>query len=71
MFTQVSDATVWKEVIRKQKALKNENIDLSEEKLVDVKSNVYSFGLLLLEIITGRLPYSDDEFSLLNLVSYN
>jgi len=64
---KVSDATVWKEVIRKEKTLEKENIDHSEVKLVDVKSNMYSFGMLLLEIITGRLPYSEDEFSLLNL----
>ncbi|KAJ4771193.1 Protein kinase family protein [Rhynchospora pubera] len=63
---KVSEDSVWKEVIRKDKALGNENNYYSEEKAVDVKSNIYSFGMLLLEIITGRLPYSDDFF-LLNL----
>ncbi|KAJ3685158.1 hypothetical protein LUZ61_014322 [Rhynchospora tenuis] len=63
---KVSEDSVWKEVIRKDKLLGNENNDYFEEKAVDVKSNIYSFGMLLLEIITGRLPYSA-EFSLLNL----
>ncbi|GMH30466.1 hypothetical protein Nepgr_032309 [Nepenthes gracilis] len=32
----------------------------------DRESNVYSFGVLLLEIISGRLPYSEEQGSLVN-----
>ncbi|XVF40320.1 hypothetical protein PTKIN_Ptkin01aG0104100 [Pterospermum kingtungense] len=28
---------------------------------VDIEVNVYSFGILLLEIISGKLPYSDEQ----------
>lgn len=34
--------------------------------LADTETNVYSFGILLLEIISGKLPYSEEQGSLLN-----
>ncbi|XP_022140198.1 protein MALE DISCOVERER 2-like [Momordica charantia] len=34
--------------------------------LADPESNVYSFGVLLLEIISGKLPYSEDQGPLVN-----
>ncbi|CAK9327509.1 unnamed protein product [Citrullus colocynthis] len=34
--------------------------------LADPESNVYSFGVLLLEIISGKLPYSDEQGPLVN-----
>lgn len=37
---------------------------------VDPADNVYSFGMLLLEIISGKLPYSPEEGSLENLVRF-
>lgn len=36
--------------------------------LADPESNVYSFGVLLLEIISGKLPYSEDQGPLVNWV---
>ncbi|KAL8138758.1 hypothetical protein V2J09_004759 [Rumex salicifolius] len=37
-----------------------------EERHLDMKGNVYAFGVLLLEIISGRPPYSKDNGSLLD-----
>lgn len=34
--------------------------------LADPESNVYSFGVLLLEIISGKLPYSEEQGPLVN-----
>ncbi|GAB4831419.1 hypothetical protein Ancab_005430 [Ancistrocladus abbreviatus] len=34
--------------------------------LAEPESNAYSFGVLLLEIISGRLPYSEEQGSLVN-----
>ncbi|KAL9233985.1 hypothetical protein vseg_008912 [Gypsophila vaccaria] len=35
----------------------------------DPRENVYDFGILLLEVITGRLPYSEQEGSLIDWAS--
>ncbi|KAA8515098.1 hypothetical protein F0562_018115 [Nyssa sinensis] len=34
--------------------------------LADLETNVYSFGLLLLEIISGKLPYTKEQGTLVN-----
>lgn len=36
--------------------------------LADPESNVYSFGVLLLEIISGKLSYSEEQGPLVNWV---
>lgn len=36
--------------------------------MTDPKTNVYDFGELLLEIISGKLPYSEEQGTLVNLV---
>lgn len=38
--------------------------------LADPETNVYSFGILLLEVISGKSPYSERE-SLLSWVNLN
>ena len=35
----------------------------------DPETNIYGFGILLLEIISGKLPYSEEQGSLVNWVS--
>lgn len=35
----------------------------------DLESNVYDFGILLLEIISGKLRHSEEQGSLVNWVS--
>lgn len=39
-------------------------------KAADTRQNVYEFGILLLETITGRLPYSEEQGSLVDWVSF-
>ncbi|EPS72054.1 hypothetical protein M569_02703, partial [Genlisea aurea] len=47
---KIGDIYFWEEFIRKRK----------KEADADAEANVYSFGLLLLEIISGRDPSSED-----------
>jgi len=37
--------------------------------LADPETNVYSLGILLIEIISGKSPYSEEKESLLNWVN--
>lgn len=37
---------------------------------IDLESNIYSFGIILLEMITGRLPYSEKEGSIEDWASH-
>lgn len=53
---KISDFGFWNEVTATK--MGPGNTQLLETPLVDPESNVYSFGLILFEIITGRLPYS-------------
>ncbi|KAF8394880.1 hypothetical protein HHK36_018817 [Tetracentron sinense] len=43
--------------------------ELSDTPSADPESNVYSFGVILFEMITGRLPYSADNDSLVDWAS--
>ncbi|XP_057433004.1 protein MALE DISCOVERER 2 isoform X2 [Lotus japonicus] len=38
----------------------------SDHSRVDLETNVYNFGVLLLEIISGKLPYSEEQGNLVN-----
>ncbi|XP_006645618.1 protein MALE DISCOVERER 2 isoform X2 [Oryza brachyantha] len=62
---KVADVSVWKEVATKAKAAKEESRSRSESP-PDLASNVYCFGALLIEIISGRLPEADDQESMCN-----
>lgn len=39
--------------------------------LPDVETDVYNFGVLLLEIVSGRLPYSEEQGHLSNWVNHS
>ncbi|KAF9621331.1 hypothetical protein IFM89_019417 [Coptis chinensis] len=67
---KISDINFWADVAAKSKLSRNDNLEHSElPPLADPETNVYSFGLLLLEIISGKLPYSDKKGSLVNWAS--
>jgi hypothetical protein len=61
--------SVWKEVYSEGNMPKNDDfVDHHEPVAVDTAGNVCSFGLLMLEIISGKPPYSEHQGSLTNLV---
>ncbi|KAL2253146.1 UNVERIFIED_CONTAM: Protein MALE DISCOVERER 2, partial [Sesamum indicum] len=65
---KIADISFWAELVGK---LKNTNtVDTESAHSVqrphaDVETNIHSFGILLLEIITGRPPYSEEEGNLM------
>ncbi|XP_061351710.1 probable inactive receptor-like protein kinase At3g56050 [Gastrolobium bilobum] len=65
---KISDLSCPKEIASAEtKAEGREHIDMP---LASPQSNVYNFGVLLFEIVTGRLPYSVDNGSLENWASH-
>lgn len=56
---KISDFSFWNDAT----AIKmgSASMELLESPSADPESNVYSFGLILLEMITGRIPYSMDN----------
>ncbi|XP_064960039.1 protein MALE DISCOVERER 2-like isoform X2 [Musa acuminata AAA Group] len=65
---KVADFNVWKEIIAKGKTHGAEDLDDSETVSADPASNVYSFGILLLEIVSGKVPHTGEQDSLFNLL---
>uniref|UniRef100_A0A0D9WJN4 Protein kinase domain-containing protein n=1 Tax=Leersia perrieri TaxID=77586 RepID=A0A0D9WJN4_9ORYZ len=63
---KIADLSVWHEVVSKGR-MSTTNDDQNETISSGLAENVYSFGILLLEIISGKLPYSENEGSLVNL----
>jgi hypothetical protein len=43
--------------------------DPAEDKQADIQANTFAFGVILLEIISGRLPYCKDKGYLVDWVS--
>jgi hypothetical protein len=58
---QLTDMSVWTEVMRKRNMSKDGVTDLMVSTLADCAMNIYTFGLVLLEIVSGRQPDRDDE----------
>ncbi|CAK9164174.1 unnamed protein product [Ilex paraguariensis] len=64
---KISDFSFWNEVTAAK--IGSATMGLLETQSANPESNVYSFGLILLEIITGRLPYSVDSGSVVDWAS--
>lgn len=63
---KVCDICIWKELVARRKKSMDEDNDPSNSPCPDSKGNVYNFGMLLLETISGKLQYSNEEGSILN-----
>lgn len=64
---KIADVGFWAELVAKSKNPGENESEHSElPPLADVETNVYSFGMLLLETISGKLPYSEDQGLLMN-----
>ncbi|GER31797.1 leucine-rich repeat protein kinase family protein [Striga asiatica] len=64
---KIADVGFWLELMVKSKNKGESESDHSElPPLADVETNVHSFGILLLEIISGMLPHSAENGNLAN-----
>lgn len=66
---QILDVDVWKEIFDKLKNRNDDNLDQSETLSADPATNVYSFGILLFEVVSGKVPCSDEHSSIQTVVS--
>lgn len=59
----------WRDLISKAKVSADSESEHSAlPPLIDTETNVYCFGILMLEIISGKLPYSDEQGPLVTWV---
>lgn len=66
---QVSDNCFWAELVDKLKKPSENELDHSElPPAADLETNVHSFGIMLLEIISGRVSYMQDQGHITNWV---
>jgi hypothetical protein len=72
---KLADFEIWKTIFAKNErrsifrgtaTVARDSVESSERDATDIELNLFSFGVLLLEIITGRFPYSKDQGSLLD-----
>lgn len=54
---KVAEMNFWRDLTPKSKA----SADSELPPLIDMETNVYCFGVLMLEIISGKLPYSNEQ----------
>ncbi|KAJ9567143.1 hypothetical protein OSB04_003109 [Centaurea solstitialis] len=61
---KVAEMSFWKDFVSKAKvssAAEAESEHSELPPLIDTETNVYCFGMLMIEIISGKLPYSDQQ----------
>ncbi|KAL0352968.1 UNVERIFIED_CONTAM: protein MALE DISCOVERER 1 [Sesamum angustifolium] len=66
---KIGDVTFWSELIAKSKKTMENDAEHSELPPFAVETNIHSFGILFLEIISGKLPYSEEEGDIVNWAS--
>eukprot|EP00268_Persea_americana_P046159 TRINITY_DN4746_c1_g1_i3.p1 TRINITY_DN4746_c1_g1~~TRINITY_DN4746_c1_g1_i3.p1 ORF type:complete len:219 (-),score=35.06 TRINITY_DN4746_c1_g1_i3:127-783(-) len=66
---KIGEFDFWKEFVAKGKISDDEGTNPSQLPFADLESNVYNFGIVTLEIITGKLPYSEEQGFLVNWAS--
>ncbi|XP_043703104.1 protein MALE DISCOVERER 2-like [Telopea speciosissima] len=57
---KIGEHTTWSDLFKSKNYGQDESRHSELPPLADLEANVYSFGLLLLEIISGKLAYSED-----------
>ncbi|XP_022028203.1 protein MALE DISCOVERER 2 isoform X5 [Helianthus annuus] len=59
---KVAEMGFWNDLVSKAKlSADSESEHSALPPLIDTETNVYSFGILMLEIISGKLPYSEQQ----------
>lgn len=67
---KIAEISFWKELSQKSRVtVENESEHSVLPPLADAETNVYSFGILLLEVISGKLPYSEVQGHIENWAS--
>ncbi|XP_027334074.1 inactive receptor-like serine/threonine-protein kinase At2g40270 [Abrus precatorius] len=56
---KLSDLSFWNDIVDTKKG--SEATQVAETTSACIKSNIYSFGVILFELITGRVPYAVDN----------
>lgn len=64
--TKISDFSFWNELTGAK--MRSPSLQLLEASLTDIESNVFNFGVVLFEIITGKIPFLEDNSSLADWV---
>ena len=67
--SQISEITFGKSVLSPTKTTGDESKKPELPPHSDPETDVYNFGILLLEIISGKLPYTEEQGHLANWVS--
>ncbi|XP_031495764.1 protein MALE DISCOVERER 2-like [Nymphaea colorata] len=62
---KLADFSYWKAPVEKAKTC-DDDLEQLDWPYKDLESNIYNFGILLLEIISGKLPYSEEQGFLVN-----
>ncbi|CAK7330493.1 unnamed protein product [Dovyalis caffra] len=64
---KISDFSLWNDATAAK--IGSASMELLESHTSDLESNIYSFGVILFEMITGRIPYAVDNGSLADWAS--
>jgi len=70
-FYQVSEISFGKNVLSQASSPGHESQKSDLPPHADPETDVYNFGVLLLEIISGKLPYSEEQGHITDWVSFH